>query len=83
MGISSWIILGLVVGIIAKVLMPGRDGGGFIKTVILGVAGAFVGGYVGSFFGWGSVQGFDPRSLALAVGGAMLVLIVFGRGGRR
>ena len=74
MGIATWIVLGLVVGVVAKVLMPGKDGGGLIKTVILGVAGAFVGGYAGSFFGWGSVQGFDLRSLALAVGGAMVVL---------
>ena len=50
MGILSWILLGLVAGILAKIIMPGKDGGGFIITIILGIAGAFVGGWVGSFF---------------------------------
>jgi uncharacterized membrane protein YeaQ/YmgE (transglycosylase-associated protein family) len=47
MGILSWILFGLVVGIIAKLLMPGRDPGGFIVTILLGIAGALVGGFVG------------------------------------
>ena len=46
MGLISWIILGLIVGILAKWLMPGRDGGGFFMTMILGIAGALVGGYI-------------------------------------
>jgi uncharacterized membrane protein YeaQ/YmgE (transglycosylase-associated protein family) len=77
MGILVWIILGLVVGVIAKLIMPGKDPGGFIITIILGIAGAFVGGWIASTFGIGSVAGFDLRSLAIAVGGAVLLLVVY------
>ena len=47
MGILSWILFGLVVGVIAKLLMPGRDPGGFIITILLGIAGALIGGFIG------------------------------------
>jgi len=77
MGILSWLILGLVVGIIAKFLMPGRDPGGFVITIIIGIAGAFVGGFIGSRIGFGSVSGFDLRSLLIAVGGAVLLLLIY------
>lgn len=74
MGFLSWILMGLVVGILAKWIMPGPDSGGIIMTILLGVAGGFVGGFIGSQVGLGSVGGFDLRSLALAVGGALLIL---------
>jgi len=77
MGIFSWIILGLIVGIIAKFIMPGKDPGGFFITIVLGIAGAFVGGFIGSAIGFGSVTGFDIRSLLLAVGGAILLLAIY------
>ena len=77
MGILSWIILGLIVGIIAKVIMPGKDPGGFIITIILGIAGAFIGGFIASRIGFGTVTGFDLRSLLIAVGGAVILLIVY------
>ena len=77
MGFIAWIILGLVVGIIAKFLMPGKDPGGFFITIILGIAGAFVGGFIGKNIGFGSVTGFDLRSLLLAVGGALVLLVVY------
>lgn len=77
MGILSWLILGLVVGIIAKFLMPGKDPGGFVITIILGIAGAFVGGFIGSRIGFGTVSGFDLRSLMIAVGGAILLLVIY------
>jgi uncharacterized membrane protein YeaQ/YmgE (transglycosylase-associated protein family) len=77
MGILSWLVLGLVVGIIAKFLMPGKDPGGFVITIILGIAGAFVGGFVGSRIGFGTVSGFDLRSLLIAVGGAILLLAIY------
>ena len=77
MGIIVWIILGLVVGVIAKLIMPGKDPGGFIITIILGIAGAFVGGFISSKIGFGSVTGFDIRSLLIAVGGAVLLLIIY------
>jgi uncharacterized membrane protein YeaQ/YmgE (transglycosylase-associated protein family) len=76
-GIFTWIVLGLVVGIIAKMLMPGDDPGGFIVTILLGVAGALLGGFVGNYFQWGDVTGFNMVSLALAVGGAMVLLILY------
>jgi len=77
MGILSWIILGLVVGIIAKFFMPGKDPVGIFVTIILGIAGAFVGGFIGSALGLGSVSGFDIRSLLIAVGGSILLLIIY------
>jgi uncharacterized membrane protein YeaQ/YmgE (transglycosylase-associated protein family) len=73
----SWIILGLAVGVLAKWLMPGKDPGGLIVTTLLGIAGALIGGYLGSLAGLGSVSGFNVRSLLLAVGGAVLVLLVY------
>ena len=74
MGILSWLLLGLVVGALGKWIMPGKDGGGIVMTIVLGIAGAFVGGYIGSLLGLGGVGGFDIRSLALATGGAVLLL---------
>jgi uncharacterized membrane protein YeaQ/YmgE (transglycosylase-associated protein family) len=77
MGIFSWIILGLIVGIIAKFIMPGKDPGGIFITIVLGIAGAFVGGFIGSALGFGSITGFDIRSLLLAVGGAIVLLVIY------
>jgi len=77
MGILAWIILGLVVGVIAKFIMAGKDPGGFVITIILGMVGAFVGGFIASSLGFGSVTGFDIRSLVIAVGGAVLLLIIY------
>ena len=74
MGLLSWIILGLVVGLLAKWIMPGPDGGGFVLTTLLGIAGAFVGGFIGSLLGLGSVSGFDFRGIALATIGALVLL---------
>ena len=77
MGILSWILMGLIVGVIAKLVMPGPDPGGIFLTILLGIGGAFVGGYVGSFLGLGSVTGLNPGSLLLSVGGAVLILILY------
>lgn len=77
MGILSWIVMGLIVGLLAKFLMPGKDPGGLIVTVLIGVAGAFVGGYVGSLLGLGTVTGFNIGSILLATGGAILLLILY------
>jgi uncharacterized membrane protein YeaQ/YmgE (transglycosylase-associated protein family) len=74
MGFFSWILMGLIVGLLAKWIMPGPDPGGFIMTILLGVAGAFVGGFIGSTLGLGSVTGFNLGSLGLAVAGALLLL---------
>lgn len=77
MGILSWIIFGLIAGVIAKLLMPGRDPGGCIITILLGVAGAFVGGFIGTQLGFGSVTGWDFRSFLIAVLGAILLLVLY------
>jgi uncharacterized membrane protein YeaQ/YmgE (transglycosylase-associated protein family) len=77
MGIISWVIFGFVAGTIARLIHPGRDPGGCLITILLGIAGALVGGYVGTSFGWGRVSGFDLRSLGLAVLGALILLIVY------
>ena len=74
MGILSWIVLGLLVGILAKWIMPGPQGGGFVLTTVLGIAGAFVGGFLGSLLGLGSVEAFDIRGIALATVGALVLL---------
>ena len=77
MGILSWVVLGLIVGILAKLIMPGKDPGGMIITIIIGIAGAFVGGFVSSLIGFGSVTGFDFRSILIAVAGAILLLWIY------
>jgi len=59
MGILSWIVMGLIVGLLAKFIMPGRDPGGLIITILLGIAGAFIGGLIGSYLGLGTVTGFN------------------------
>jgi uncharacterized membrane protein YeaQ/YmgE (transglycosylase-associated protein family) len=77
MGFLSWIALGLIVGIVAKLIMPGKDPGGMVVTILIGIAGAFIGGFIGSLMGLGSVTGFDLRSLLIAIGGAVLLLIIY------
>ena len=74
MGILSWILMGLIVGALAKFIMPGKDPGGIVITILLGIGGAFVGGFVGSLLGLGSFTGFNVGSVVLAVGGALLLL---------
>lgn len=79
--ILSWIVFGLVVGIIAKLLMPGNDPGGFIVTVLLGIAGALVGGFVGRAFGF-----YGPNEVAgylMSIVGAILLLALYRAVARR
>lgn len=77
MGFLSWIIMGLIVGVLAKFIMPGKDPGGIIVTVLIGIAGAFVGGFIGSSLGFGAVTGFNIGSLLLSIAGAVLLLILY------
>ena len=75
MGIIVWIVFGLLVGIVAKVLMPGRDPGGFILTALLGIAGALVGGFIGRTAGWYG-EG-DPVGFVMAVVGSIVLLVLY------
>ena len=74
MGIFVWIVLGLIAGVVAKWVMPGRDAGGIIVTMLLGIGGALFGGMLAAALGFGGVSGFDIRSLLVAIGGALLLL---------
>ncbi|MEX2492206.1 MAG: GlsB/YeaQ/YmgE family stress response membrane protein [Nitrospirales bacterium] len=74
MGIISWIVFGLIAGILAKLIMPGKDPGGMIVTILIGIAGAMVGGLISTSLGYGDISGFDLRSLGLAIGGALVLL---------
>jgi len=77
MGFLSWILVGLVAGVLAKLIMPGRDPGGVVVTILIGVAGAFVGGFLGSLVGIGSISGFNLPTLLTAVAGGVAVLFVY------
>ena len=79
MGIISWIVFGLLAGILAKFVMPGDDGGGFIWTTGLGVAGALVGGFICTQLGFGDVTGFNVRSFAIAIAGSVSLLWIYRR----
>jgi uncharacterized membrane protein YeaQ/YmgE (transglycosylase-associated protein family) len=83
MSIVWWALLGLVAGIIAKYLMPGKAPGGIVATIILGVLGAIIGGWIGTQLGLGGISDFDLRSLAIAVGGAVLLLYLYGLAQKR
>ncbi len=74
MGLLAWIVLGLAVGALAKWIMPGPDPGGLIVTMLLGIAGAFVGGFLAAALGIGTVSGFNLGSVVIATGGALLLL---------
>lgn len=77
MGILSWIILGLIAGALAKWLMPGKDPGGLLVTMLLGIAGAFVGGWLGSLVGLGTTGGLSLGSIVTATLGAFLLLFAY------
>ena len=77
MGVFSWIIMVLLSGAVAKWLMPGKDPGGFFITMILGIAGGIVGGYIGTMLGFGKVDGFNLGSFGLATAGAVLLLFIY------
>ncbi|MCZ9880338.1 GlsB/YeaQ/YmgE family stress response membrane protein [Arthrobacter sp. B2a2-09] len=79
MGIIAFLLLGLIAGAIAKAIIPGRQGGGLLLTLLLGVVGAFLGGWIGSLvFGGGLGDFFDLRTWLLSILGAIIVLLIFG-----
>jgi uncharacterized membrane protein YeaQ/YmgE (transglycosylase-associated protein family) len=86
-GIIGWIVLGLIAGAIAKAILPGRQGGGWLITLILGVVGALLGGFIGSaVFGIGLENFWSLQTWIVAILGSILVLLIYGlftRGSRR
>lgn len=77
MGILSWILLGLIAGALAKWVMPGKDPGGLVVTTLIGIGGAFVGGFLGSFMGKGGVNDFSIGSIITAMVGALVLLYLY------
>jgi uncharacterized membrane protein YeaQ/YmgE (transglycosylase-associated protein family) len=77
MGIISWLIFGLIAGLLAKAIMPGKNPQGCLVTIALGIVGAMIGGFIGVKIGWGTVNGFDLRSFGLAIGGALILLFIY------
>ena len=74
-GVIGWIIFGLIVGAIAKFVMPGRDPGGIIVTMALGIAGALIGGWVGRAAGWYGPN--DGAGFLMSLLGAILLLVIY------
>jgi uncharacterized membrane protein YeaQ/YmgE (transglycosylase-associated protein family) len=75
MSILGWILFGLIVGVVAKLVMPGRDPGGFIITILLGIVGAVVGGFLGRAFGL--YREGDPVGFVMAVVGSIVLLLLY------
>ena len=74
-GVLGWIVFGLIVGAIAKLLMPGRDPGGFIVTMLLGIAGAVLGGFLGRALGWYGPN--DSAGFLMSLLGAIVLLALY------
>lgn len=81
MGVLAWIFFGLIVGVLAKLVMPGRDPGGMIVTILLGIAGAFLGGWLGQTFGLYAPG--QPAGWLMSVFGAIVLLAIYRMATRR
>ena len=79
--VLGWIIFGVIVGVVAKLLMPGRDPGGFIVTMLLGIAGALVGGFLGRALGWYGPN--DSAGFVMSLLGAVVLLVIYRMATRR
>ena len=77
MGILSWIVFGLIAGGLAKMIMPGKDPGGCLVTILIGIVGAVIGGFIGTALGYGGITGFNLGSMLLAVVGAIILLLIY------
>lgn len=77
MGLFTWVLFGLMAGVLAKAIMLGHDPGGGIVTPLLGIVGSVVGGLLGTAIGLGTADGFDLRSLTIAIGGGTAVLMAY------
>ena len=78
MGILSWFLLGLIAGALAKFIIPGKQPGGCLVTALIGIAGALVGGFLGSFIGLGKVESFDIGGIFIATAGSVVLLVLYG-----
>jgi uncharacterized membrane protein YeaQ/YmgE (transglycosylase-associated protein family) len=86
MGIIAWIVMGLLAGAVAKLILPGKQAGGWIITILLGIVGAFVGGFLGNVLFGLDISGFNFETFITAVVGAIIVLLIYGlvtKGSRR
>jgi uncharacterized membrane protein YeaQ/YmgE (transglycosylase-associated protein family) len=78
MSLLAWIVLGLIAGLIAKALVPGRDPGGCIITILIGIVGALLGGWLSTLLGFGGLAGgLDFRNLIIATLGAIVLLVLW------
>ncbi len=77
MGILAWIVVGLIAGALAKLILPGDDPGGIIVTILIGIVGAFIGGFVFNFFGGSGMTGFNIWSILVATIGAIILLLIY------
>jgi uncharacterized membrane protein YeaQ/YmgE (transglycosylase-associated protein family) len=78
MGILSWLVVGLIAGVLAKLIMPGKDPGGIVVTILIGIAGAIIAGFLTSLFlHTDYVTGINITTIILAILGAILLLIVY------
>ena len=82
MGILIWLVFGLIVGAIAKLLMPGRDPGGFIVTILIGIVGSFIGGGI-SYLIFGGRDAFQPAGWIMSILGAIVLLFIYRQFARR
>lgn len=79
MGIIGWIVVGLLAGLVAKAIVPGHAPGGIIMTILLGIGGALLGGFLAVMLGFGpDAQTFDARTILIAIAGAVVILVVYG-----
>lgn len=78
MGFLGFLLLGLIAGAIAKLILPGKQGGGWFVTLLLGVVGALVGGWIGSLFGLEISTFFNLGTWLCAIGGSIIVLLIYG-----
>lgn len=74
-GLLAWIVFGFLAGLLARALVPGKDPGGLIATTAIGIVGGVLGGWIGTRLGFGTVTGFDLRSLGVAIVGSLVLLV--------
>jgi uncharacterized membrane protein YeaQ/YmgE (transglycosylase-associated protein family) len=77
MGIIAWIVLGLIAGVLGKLIMPGDDPGGIIVTIIIGIVGGILGGFIGQLLGFHGVTGINLSSILWAIVGAIILLAIY------